>query len=190
MAIWAYPCRPCAGTGSATSSGTDSGAWMVSQAQVDEMPRDVTILRVKNGHDWVCARVDRSRPLAIEGQLLREAVASDGQDCPDCATPRTTVQAAAAAEPAAAAAAQVHVAAISLQGHRFVVVLTRLDVVRSAGEADMLQTDLQQRLGGADVVLMGQAEDGTPEYHGDPALLALLADLPVDRMPWRSLSLG
>jgi hypothetical protein len=163
---------------------------MVSQAQVDEMPRGVTILRVKNGHDWVCARVDRGRPRAIEGQLLREAVASDGQDCPDCAAGPDEARAPAEAEPAATAAAQVHAAAISLQDHRFVVVLTSLDVVRRAGEADMLQADLQVRLGGVDVVLMGQTDDGTPEYHGKADLLALLADLPVDRMPWRSLPLG
>jgi hypothetical protein len=197
MAIWAYPCRPCAG----------EGEWFVAQAQVDSMHADVRLLRVKVGADWCCAAVDRARPVAVEASLLRQAVASDEQDCPECAPPVVRAVPAAADEAAAtaatvepeaapaarvksAAATQVQAAAIALQGHRFLVVLTALDVVRSPGEADMLIADLRPHFGPVDIVLMGQQDDGTPEYHGPAPLVGLLADLPIDRMPWKTYPIG
>lgn len=181
MSTWAYSCRPCVG----------EGEWMVAKAQVDPLPPDVTVLRVKVGGDWRCARVDRRHPVAVDAMLLREAEVGDPADCPDCAPPVAAAPApAAAVEPEPdLAAAQVHAAAISLQGHRFVVVLVGLDVVRQPGEADMLTADLSARFGGVAVVLMGQQDDGTPEYHGAAPLLELLADLPVDKMPWKVVSL-
>lgn len=190
MATWAYSCRPCVG----------EGEWMVARAQVDPLPPEVTLLRVKVGGDWRCARVDRRQPVAVDAMLLREAEACDLADCPECAPPMVAEQAPAPehAEPATtpaaapepdAAATQVHAAAISLQGQRFVVVLVGLDVVRQPGEADMLAADLSARFGGVEVVLMGQQDDGTPEYHGAAPLLELLADLPVDKMPWKAVSL-
>ena len=54
----------------------------------------------------------------------------------------------------------------------------------------MLVADLRPRFGGVDVVLMGQDDDGTPRYHGDAELLSLLADVPVDRLPWKAYPLG
>ena len=81
-------------------------------------------------------------------------------------------------------------AAISLAGRRMVVVLVPVDVVRSPGEAEMLVTDLRPRFGGVDVVLMGQVDDGTPRYHGDAELLSLIADVPVDRLPWKTYPLA
>lgn len=180
MSTWAYPCRPCTG----------DGEWFVARERVAEWPAGRDILRVKVGDDWRCATVDRDRPLAVDASLLREAVLSDAQDCPSCAR-RAAAVAAEAAAPAVAAtesagtALEVHAAAISLQDRRFVVVLVPLEVVRSPGEADMLAADLRARFGGVDLVLMGQTEDGTPEYHGDAALIGLLADLPVDRLPWK-----
>lgn len=182
MSTWAYPCRACSG----------DGEWLVSTAQVAELPPEVNILRVKVGGDWVCATVDRTRPLAVvEASVLREAVASDAHDCPACARAEVTPPAPAVADeaPRQDASAQVQAAAISLQGRRFVVVLVPLDLVRSGGEADMLAADLRPRFGGADLVLMGQTDDGTPEYHGAAELCALLADVPVDRMPWKTYHL-
>ena len=186
MSTWAYPCRPCTG----------DGEWFVARERVADWPAAQVILRVKIGDDWRCATVDRTRPLAVDASLLREAVPSDLQDCPGCAPhePLAAVPAAApapsvAATEAAGAALEVHAAAISLQGQRFVVVLVPLEVARSPGEADMLAADLRARFGGVDLVLMGQTEDGTPEYHGSAELLALLAELPVDRMPWKVYAL-
>ena len=69
------------------------------------------------------------------------------------------------------------------------VVLVGLDLVGRAGEADMAIADLRRRFG-VDVVLMGQEEDGTPVYAGDPVLLGLLAHVPVDRMPWKKYPIG
>lgn len=40
------------------------------------------------------------------------------------------------------------------------------------------------------MVLMGQQDDGSPHYHGDPELLQLLADVPIDKMPWKHYSIG
>jgi hypothetical protein len=66
------------------------------------------------------------------------------------------------------------------------VVLVGLDIVQSPGEADMLIADLRARFGGVDVVLMGQDDDGAPHYHcGDAQLATLLADVPIDKMPWK-----
>ncbi len=196
MAVWAYECRPCAGR----------GEWWIDRMWVDELPPEVQVLRVKAGGGWACGVVDRSRPVAVDLTLLREARVSDTDDCPDCArqlaalaeaerpapaAPRSTP----APEPVAAAAAadggghqassQIQAAAIALQGQRMLVVLVGLDLVQHPGEADMLAADLQRRFGGVAVVLMGQEDDGTPVYHGPAALLDLLADVPVDQLPWK-----
>lgn len=196
MAVWAYECRPCAGR----------GEWWVARDWVDTLPPAVQVLRVQAGGGWACGVVDRSRPVAVDLTLLREARVSDVDDCPDCAqqlaaqpavTDRTRAPSAVAAEtPRASHAAaedggggggtgQIQAAAIALQGQRMLVVLTGLELVRSPGEADMLAADLQSRFGGVAVVLMGQEDDGTPVYHGPPSLLELLADLPVDQLPWK-----
>jgi hypothetical protein len=180
MAVWAYECRPCAG----------SAIWLVSRERVDGMPADVRILRMKTGSGWACAIVDRSRPVEVEAMLLRDAVASDERDCPECAAHKAGAAAPAAVGPAptgsGSAAAALQAAAISVQGRRMLVVLVRLDVVQNAGEADMLIADLRARFGGIDVVLMGQNDDGTPRYHsGDAELVKLLANVPIDRMPWQ-----
>jgi hypothetical protein len=181
MAVWAYECHPCTG----------NAVWLVSRERVDGMPADVRILRMKTGSGWACAIVDRTRPVEVEAMLLRDAVASDEKDCPECAAQKACAAAPAAAGPAlpgsASAVAPLQAAAISLQGRRMLVVLVRLDVVQSAGEADMLIADLRARCGGIDVVLMGQDDDGTPHYCGDAELVNLLADVPVDKIPWKAL---
>lgn len=51
---------------------------------------------------------------------------------------------------------------------------------------DMLIADLRPRFGNVAVVLMGQDDDGSPHYHGNSALAALLADVPIDKMPWKT----
>lgn len=180
MAIWAYECRPCSGA---------NDRWLVACERVDTFAADVSILRVKTGSGWACAVVDRSRPVEVDAMLLRDAVPSDAQDCPDCAAPvapQATPLEAHLVVPDGRAATQLTAAAIALQGRQMLVVLAGLQVVQSPGEADMLITDLRARFGGVDVVLMGQHEDGTPQYHGESALLAGLASVPLDKMPWKS----
>ncbi len=177
MAIWAYECRPCAG----------KGVWLVSRASVDALPAAVRTLRVKVGSEWRCATVDRERPVEVEAVLLREAVASDLQDCPECAPPPAAEAGRGAGR---AASTQVQAAAVSIQGHRMLVVLVPRELVQSAGEADMLVADLRPRFGNVDMLLMGQDDDGAPHYHGDAGLVDLLADVPIDKMPWKSYPIG
>jgi hypothetical protein len=73
MAVWAYQCR-----------GGDDGqtVWFVPQQAVEEMPPDVRAVRVKVGSEWLPAVVDRSRPIAVEGMLVRAVLADDRQQLP------------------------------------------------------------------------------------------------------------
>jgi hypothetical protein len=197
MASWAYACR---------SPEASRETWYVACIAVDTMPPGTDIVRVRAGAHWHCARVDRSQRVAVDGALMRDVVASDAEDCPGCgeapaatAAPRSELaseapatgantpadQAVSPPAPRAGSGREVHAAAVALQGRPFVVVLVSLDLVRSPGEADMAITDLRRHFGGAELVLMGQLEDGTPEYHGDAGILALLAQVPIDRMPWK-----
>jgi hypothetical protein len=79
----------------------------------------------------------------------------------------------------------VQAAAISLQGVNFAVVLAGPDLLDNPGEADMTIDTLQPTFGGVPVILMAQNEQGSPRYYGDAAVVRLLADVPVDQMPWK-----
>lgn len=83
---------------------------------------------------------------------------------------------------------KVHGAAISMQGVSFAVVVVQMELVRSAGEADMAIERLGPVFGGAPVVLMAQKEDGTPTYYGDAKIVELLRGVPIDKMPWKEYS--
>jgi hypothetical protein len=179
MAVWAYECRSCPA----------GSVWWVARTRIDELQLESNMLRVKVGKDWRCAVVYRVRAVEVEAQLLREAVASNLEDCPDCA-PQPDVASDAEPAPQGSAASSLQAAAISLAGRRMMVVLAHLDLVQSPGEAEMLIADLRPRFGGIDIVLMGQDEEGTPHYHGNADLLLLLAGVPVDRMPWKTYTLG
>jgi hypothetical protein len=157
--------------------------------RTDEVAPATNVLRVKVGQEWRCAIVDRRQAVEIEEQLLREAIPSDVVDCPDCA-PQPTAEPAHEPAPPASAGSSVQAAPISLAGHRMMVILVPLDVVQSPGEAEMLMADLCPRFGGVDMVLMGQDDNGAPHYHGDAGLVSLLADVPVDRMPWKAYPVG
>lgn len=80
---------------------------------------------------------------------------------------------------------KVQAAAISLHSLNFVVVLVGLDLVNKPGEADMAIDTLQPKFGGVPVILMGQKDDTSPVYYGEQDIVKLLADLPVDKMPWK-----
>src|SRR5436190_10911143 len=179
MAVWAYECRSC----------PPGQTWWVARSERADDAAETDLLRVKVGDEWLCALVDRRQAVAVDEQLVRLAVPADRADCPECLPqPRADAVAVPAAQEMATASVQA--AAISLAGRRMMVILVPVDVVRSSGEAEMLAADLRPRFGGADVVLMGQDDDGTPRYHGDAELLLLLADVPVDRLPWKAYPLG
>jgi len=121
MAAWAYACRP--GGGAET-------IWYVPQTAVDEMPAEVRIVRVQVGSDWLCALVDRSVRVDVDAMLLRQVIASNEADCPECADALRASRrsgsgrdGAAASQPedaeataAQTAASAVQAAAISLAG--------------------------------------------------------------------------
>ena len=86
-------------------------------------------------------------------------------------------------------AAEITAAAITVHDTPMIVVLAQLRIVLSDGDAAMLASELEARLGSS-VVLMGQEDDGTPVYFGDSVLKNLLADIPIDRLPWKVYSLG
>lgn len=184
MATWAYECHPV---------GNGVEPCLVASLAVDSMAGKPSIVRVRFGSAWICATVDRSQRIDVEASLLRDVIASDAADCPDCVEappPQAPSTSPATAEAPTQSSRQVQAAAISMLGHRFVVVLVGIDLVDSPGEADMAVADLRPRFGGVDIVLMGQQEDGTPKYHGDPALRELLSEMPLDKMPWKSYPVG
>ena len=179
MAVWAYECRSC----------PPGQTWWVGRTQTDDVAPVTNVLRVKVGDEWLCAIVDRSQAVAVDAQLVRDAVASDRSDCPGCVA-QPVAEPGAEPEDEESATLSVQAAAISLAGRRMMVVLVPVDVVRSPGEAEMLVTDLRPRFGGVEVVLMGQDDDGSPRYHGDAGLLSLIDDVPVDRLPWKTYPLA
>ncbi len=187
MSSWAYPCRPVA--------EDVPGPLFVACVAIDPMPAGNSIVRIKVGPEWHCALVDRSQRVAVEGMLLHDVIASDEADCPECSDPVGAESKASTAEASPDQAdkpsgRQVQAAAMAMQGRRLVVVLVSLDLIKRPGEADMAIADLRPRFGGADVVLMGQQEDGTPNYHGEAALLELLSAVPLDQMPWKEYPIG
>jgi len=80
---------------------------------------------------------------------------------------------------------KIQAAAISLQGVEFAIAVVDMDLVKSHGEADMAIESISPTFGGVPVVLMAQKEDSTPVYYGDEALVRSLADIPIDKMPWK-----
>ncbi len=159
----------------------------VDSSRVGDWPPQTRVVRLRVGTDWPCALLDRSRVVEVEGMLLRDAVASDERDCPECAAQPSSPAHEAAPDPEdSSEPTPVRAAAISLQGMQMVVVLVRRELIDSPGEAALLQGALRPRFGGAAVVLMGQDDDGTAHYFGDPALLELLEGLPIERMPWKT----
>lgn len=162
--------------------------WWVARIRIDEVASATNVLQVKVDTQWCCAIVDRSQAVAVDEQLVRDAIAADPADCPDCVPAPAAAPVPEVGEQGAATT--VLAAAISLAGRHVMVVLVPLPVVQSPGEAEMLVADLRPRFGGVDVVLMGQDDDARPHYHGDDALLEMLAGVPVDRMPWKDYPLG
>jgi len=196
MSAWAYRCHPCA---------EGEADWFVSQWDVEELGPNVRIVRVRVGRDWKCALLDCSQTVVVEDQLLRDVIASDEADCPQCGE-RLAAMAIESAQAEGSVgdssdsklsshmegrkrATRIQAAAISLRGHQFVVVVSRITLLASPGEADMAIDDLQAYFGGVPVVLMAQKDDGSPSYYGDRQLVELLADIPIDKMPWKEYAI-
>ena len=85
---------------------------------------------------------------------------------------------------------KVQAAAISLQGVSFAVVVVSEDLLKSPGEADMAIERFEPVFGGVPVLLMAQNEKGSPVYYGDQDLVRSMADIPIERMPWKEYSVG
>lgn len=189
MSVWAYECRPCA--------GAVDEVWWVARDRIDDLPADVRLLRVQAGPHWVCAVVDRRRPVAVVGALLREAVATDAADCPDCATQLASltgrVRPFPVPHPAESMAGRRPVlttAEAQVLGCPIRLVLVTMDLLNSPGEAGMLAVDLQPHFAGATVVLMAQDADGRPHFHGPADWSDALAGLPLHQLSWRTGSSG
>ena len=85
---------------------------------------------------------------------------------------------------------KVQAAAICLQDVNFAVVVVSEDLLKSPGEADMAIECFEPAFGGVPVLLMAQNEKGSPVYYGDRDLVRSMADIPIERMPWKEYSLG
>ena len=85
---------------------------------------------------------------------------------------------------------KIQAAAISLQGVNFAIAVVDMDLVNTPGEADMAIERISPGFAGVPVVLMAQKENGTPVYYGDEDLVRSLADVPIDKMPWREYSVA
>ena len=70
------------------------------------------------------------------------------------------------------------------------VVAVSMDLVQSPGEADMAIESMAPAFGGVPVVLMAQNDQGTPTYYGDKDIVELLAGVPVEKMPWKEVSIA
>jgi len=81
---------------------------------------------------------------------------------------------------------EVQAAAISVQGNNFVVVLVGMEMVTQSGEADMMIDTLESKFNNVPVILMAQRDDASPVYYGEQDLVAMLRDIAVDDMPWKS----
>jgi hypothetical protein len=85
---------------------------------------------------------------------------------------------------------KVQAATISLQDANFAVVVVSEDLLKSPGEADMAIERFEPVFGGVPVLLMAQNDKGSPTYYGDRDLVRSLADIPIERMPWKEYSVG
>lgn len=80
-------------------------------------------------------------------------------------------------------------AAISLAGQQFAVVVVEIDLIQRPGEADMAIDSMQPAFGGVPVILMAQNDKGSPTYYGDQSIATLLADVPLEKMPWKEYTI-
>jgi hypothetical protein len=83
---------------------------------------------------------------------------------------------------------KIQAAAISLQEVNFAIAVVDMDLLNTHGEADMAIERISPSFAGVPVVLMAQKEDGSPVYYGDEELVHSLADVPIDKMPWKEYS--
>jgi len=198
MAVWAYRCRSCDGSGR---------MWYVAADRVSEVAVTAPCVQVKVDGEWRCAVLMADSAVAIDSQLVRDFVPSSYDECPDCEAAATAAAPGAPMQAGAtpvgteqpdpqrgrvrrAARQTVNAAAIALGGIQFVVVLVRMDVLDSPGEAEMAIATLSPSFGDVPVVLLAQDEAGLPHYHGPEELLALLEGVPIERMPWRDYPVG
>lgn len=178
MAVRAFAC---------VDAATGRPLGFVATTSLETWPAGTLDADVRVGTRWIRARLDRSAVVEVESQLLRDAVPVDVGAAAARAASAAPMPAAPPVpdESEAAASGSLQAAAISLQGRNLVVALVARELIDRPGEAAMAAADLSARFGGVELVLMGQDDDGTPHFHGDPALCTLLEGVPLERMPWR-----
>ena len=85
---------------------------------------------------------------------------------------------------------KIQAATISLQEVNFAIAVVDMDLLNRHGEADMAIERISPSFAGVPVVLMAQKEDGSPVYYGDEDLVRSLADIPINKMPWKEYSVA
>ncbi|MCY2967729.1 MAG: hypothetical protein NT069_29550 [Planctomycetota bacterium] len=140
--------------------------------------------RVDPGIRWFVSRTAVDEDVIVDSEFARTVAGESGAFLsePPVSCETGSREDESESPPRTASSRQVTAAAITMAGVQFVVVLVGLSTVSGPGESDLVIADLEP-LFGVPVVLMGQEEDGTPVYYGDPTLQELLAAVPVDRLP-------
>lgn len=84
----------------------------------------------------------------------------------------------------------VQTATVTAESVEFRVVLSKMDLLKSPGEADMAIESLQESFAGGPVILMAQNEQGSPIYYGDQELVRHMKEISVEDLPWKECSVG
>lgn len=80
---------------------------------------------------------------------------------------------------------RIEAAIVNEQDVDFVVVVVRRGVLQqSASQRNATVTELSAFFDGLPTVLMAQDSRGTPEYYGRKDIVAFLADVPFEALPW------
>lgn len=76
------------------------------------------------------------------------------------------------------------------QGAEFAVVCVRRGVIGNPTQAAQTQASFSPHFGGVPVVLMEQDSSGRPTYYGRRDIVDFLANLSMDRLPWKKWHLN
>jgi len=86
---------------------------------------------------------------------------------------------------------QLDVALVREQGVTFAVVVVKRYVLDSPQDQDAMRATLAPHLGwGVPIVFMAQDSSGTPTYVGRRDIVNFLANVFVEQLPWRTMTLS
>jgi len=80
---------------------------------------------------------------------------------------------------------QIQAAEVSIGSNNCVIVVISMDLLKTAGEADMAIERIGHAFPGQTVVLMAQNAQGSPTYYGDQNIVEALRGVALEDMPWR-----